>query len=254
MRILIADDDAYARSYFVRAFQEFGCACFGATDGHHALSASEPGQFDLALCDVRMPGPGPWDLPALLRARDPALRLVATTAGLDADLRARLLAAGWQAVLAKPVPLDVLREFAVPARGSTMSMHAGEDRPSAPPGIELADSTALLDDAAALVALGTQDTLRAMRGLSLAELDRASADLSPGSGLDPGALRECLHRLEATCAICGLSGLGAAVRHLQSASGDEQPQARLEVLATVHATRAAVAAWWATAPLGDPPS
>ncbi len=79
-RILIADDDLDTRNILSDWLTHQGYATLTAADGEKALAAGMAHPLDLALIDVRMPGPAGMELAARLRERHPDLGVIIITA------------------------------------------------------------------------------------------------------------------------------------------------------------------------------
>jgi two-component system cell cycle response regulator DivK len=103
--ILIVDDNATNLKLAVRLLEHAGHAVLGANDGPAGLQLARDRLPDLVLMDIQMPG---MDGVAALRElrADPAIariRVVALTALAMTGDRESLLAAGFDAYLAKPI-------------------------------------------------------------------------------------------------------------------------------------------------------
>lgn len=205
--ILVADDNPVSLRFFADALAQLGVSSELAHDGVETVARASRTRFDLLLLDARMPGLDGAEALARIRAeagpsqRAPAL---ATTAEAGKDAHSRLVEAGFEGVIAKPVTVDALR--AALARYLT----AGSDG---------------LDDARALAATGGDASiLAALRGLLIAELDALPAEIADfGAHKDIAALRDRLHRLDASAGFCGapaLADAGTALRAALDASVD----------------------------------
>jgi two-component system, cell cycle response regulator len=104
-RILLIEDNPAnleLMSYLLRAF---GYDPRTAADGRDGLEAAGSEEFDLILCDIQLPGMDGCEVARRLKA-DPALRtvpLVAVTALAMVGDRDRILAAGFDNYLTKPI-------------------------------------------------------------------------------------------------------------------------------------------------------
>jgi CheY-like chemotaxis protein len=222
LRVLVADDDPASRLFFAEALRRLGADPLACADGIAALDCARSEAFDLLLLDCRMPGAGAMQILAELR-RDGALSAhgyaVATSADIGAADRTKLLAAGFDHVLAKPCAIDDLQRvlaLAEPGRGG-----------------------ALLDNDAALRSSGEPATMRALRGLlrtELAGLHRELDDLR----VDRTQFAERLHRLRSSCGFCGAPALGAEAARLQQyltgATGGELGEPLIRFRRTLLAT------------------
>jgi DNA-binding NtrC family response regulator len=80
--ILIIDDDNRLRQLLRLILGRSGHTTVEACDGDAALSACASEQFDLALCDILMPGREGLETIRELRQRFPNLRVIAMSGGL----------------------------------------------------------------------------------------------------------------------------------------------------------------------------
>lgn len=195
-QVLVADDDAASRCYLGDALAALGAEVATCTDGLQTLDLARTRRFDLLLLDCRMPGAGALEVLSALHG-DPGAAssdavAVASTAEPDAALGARLMAAGFHAVLAKPCDMARLRDILLLVPGASP----------------------LLDDAAALRTTGNTVTLQALRTLLHAELVSLRRDLIPLASRR-NDFGERLHRLRSSCGFCGTPALAATVAHLQ---------------------------------------
>lgn len=199
-RILVADDNAVSLRFLAEALKARELDCATAVDGTQAAALAEALPFDLLLLDARMPRlDGPGALARIRGGNGPSARAaaLATTAG-DAASHAVLIAAGFAAVLPKPLALDVLY--------AALAHHLGGDRER------------LLDDAGALaVGGGDPAIVDALRGLLRVELAALPGELrTMAARADRAGLRERLHRLDASAGFCGALALARASAALRA--------------------------------------
>ncbi len=126
-RVLIVDDDPDAREVVAAILRHYGAAVVVATSVSTALVALRREQVDVLVADLGMPIEDGYDLIRQVRsseidkiARLPAAALTAYTTEEDRD---RVLAAGFQFHLAKPVDPAVLVATVERLRGETLSVH-----------------------------------------------------------------------------------------------------------------------------------
>jgi CheY-like chemotaxis protein len=126
-RLLVVDDEPLVREALRRVLEDDAVHVDVATDARSALVQYQPGGADLVIVDVIMPGMDGVEFIRALRARDPAVRVVAISGGGNFDVggyrpdavstRAYLAAAskaGADAVLAKPFDIDELEAVVRP--------------------------------------------------------------------------------------------------------------------------------------------
>jgi CheY-like chemotaxis protein len=126
-RVLIVDDDPDAREVVAAILRHYGASVIVATSVSTALVALKREQVDVMVADLGMPIEDGYDLIRHVRssendkiARLPAAALTAYTTEEDRD---RVLAAGFQFHLAKPVDPAVLVATVERLRGETLSVH-----------------------------------------------------------------------------------------------------------------------------------
>jgi CheY-like chemotaxis protein len=125
--VLIVDDDPDAREVVAAILRHYGAKVIVATSVSTALVALRREQVDVLIADLGMPVEDGYDLIRQVRsselekiARLPAAALTAYTTEEDRD---RVLAAGFQFHLAKPVDPAVLVATVERLRGETLSVH-----------------------------------------------------------------------------------------------------------------------------------
>lgn len=213
--ILIADDNPLSLRFLGDALSGPRRDCICVADGAAAASAASERHFDLLLLDVHMPRMGGIEALRAIRAGDgPSRRssALATSAGIDPRQRAELRVAGFLDVLPKPISIAALR--------AAVAEHLDEAHVFEPPVPEPhATQEGLLDDTTALAATGGDPVILAtLRGLLIGELDTLPAEVADWQKCrDQHALRERLHRLEASAGFCGARGLQAAIVNLRAA-------------------------------------
>lgn len=214
-RLLLAEDDPVSRAFLHEALAGAGYRLLVADDGGAALALARREPCDGLLLDLNLPG---LDGPELLRAlrADPAAAsraapALALTAAPDPRLDPALSAAGFRAVLGKPIAVVALRA-AVAALLAGAPVECGRGLPVSAPDSDWDESRAL---AAANGDAAISATLRAML---LAELPQQRARVVGAlAGGDRAAAGAELHRLRASCGICGAARLAAAVDALAAA-------------------------------------
>ena len=216
--ILVADDNPVSLRFFAEALAQLGAPSELAHDGLETVAKAGRMRFDLLLLDARMPGLDGADALARIRSGPGPSRdaiALATTADAGADARRALIEAGFVDVIAKPVTVDALR--------TALALHLGDVIRDDGQAVGTAGDA--LDDVRALAAVGGDvSILAALRGLFLAELDALPAELAEiGTRADAPALRDRLHRLDASAGFCGAPALVRACATLRLAV-EQAPQ------------------------------
>ena len=223
-RVLIVDDDPVSLRFLATAVSGLGCSVVTAANAAEAITAMEWAAFDLLLLDRRMPGGGGVELLGQLRARRVTAPALATTAEVSAPITAELRAAGFLDVIEKPIRLPRLQHLLQPYLNT-----------------QLAPSAGLLDDAAALMSIGSDaEALYALRRLFVEELCNLEYEWTASSS---AVEQERLHRLRASCGFCGAPALAEAARQLEQALRNDNSNAQKlldEFLELCRSTRAAL--------------
>ena len=109
---LVVEDEEDARRYFVHCLQYLGFAVDTADNGMSALEMAAATDYDVIVCDVRLPKLSGTSFLANLVKRVPSAerRIVVVSSLDDSSVKRDALAAGACAYLVKPVTLDMLRQ------------------------------------------------------------------------------------------------------------------------------------------------
>lgn len=112
LRFLVAEDDPDSRRLLVRLLALHEGASVEAANGHDALDLIEKDSFDLVISDIGMPGLDGYGLIEKIRQhstqRVASAKVVALTAYSFPKDRARILEAGFDSYVSKPVTVDEL--------------------------------------------------------------------------------------------------------------------------------------------------
>ncbi|SEA34960.1 Signal transduction histidine kinase [Desulfuromusa kysingii] len=111
--VLVVEDNEFNRRLLGDILTSWSQQVVLAMDGHQALQFMEQQHFDLVLLDIRMPGIDGIEVSQRIRQREiegaqTPVTIIAITADIDITTRKLCLAAGINAVLAKPVIPDQL--------------------------------------------------------------------------------------------------------------------------------------------------
>jgi signal transduction histidine kinase/CheY-like chemotaxis protein len=112
-RVLVVDDEADSRELLLQLLASWGAKAGGAGSVREALAVLAGERPDLIVSDIAMPGEDGFSLLEHVREgdedRDAPLPVVALTAFARAEDRRRILSAGFDAHVPKPVEPDELR-------------------------------------------------------------------------------------------------------------------------------------------------
>lgn len=114
LAVLVVEDEADARDFVCRLLTEHGVRATGAGSVAEAMSELYDNHYDLVISDIGMPGGDGYSLIRQLRQLEerrglPRVPCVALTAYARADDRRRIMLAGFQVHVAKPVePAELL--------------------------------------------------------------------------------------------------------------------------------------------------
>ena len=213
VRLLLVEDDAVSRGFLTLALQSLPATVVDtATNAEQALAHTHSREHPHALwlLDANLPDASGEHLLRALRDVRPHVPAICLTAEIDRQRLEQLRAAGFVAVLQKPLAIADLH--AAVRRVLGMAHHADHAEPP------------VWDDAQALQALGgNAAAMRAMRGLFVAELPlQAAVILRAIAAGDAGTARSELHKLKASCGFVGSLRLFEAVRALADAPDDSE--------------------------------
>ncbi|MBS4097772.1 MAG: response regulator, partial [Sulfuricella sp.] len=107
-RILLVDDNDLNRQVGTELIRLTGAVVETAEDGALAVEAVQQRHFDLVLMDIQMPVMDGYTAARTLRARYPDLPVVALTAHAMIEEKARVIEAGMNDIITKPILPDVL--------------------------------------------------------------------------------------------------------------------------------------------------
>lgn len=109
MRVLLVDDEKEFISTLAERLSLRGIDAQWTTAGHEALRLAEPGCFDIAVLDVKMPEMGGVKLKERLQEKCPGMKFLFLTGyGSEKDFRDVSCQVGEGFCLVKPVDIDDL--------------------------------------------------------------------------------------------------------------------------------------------------
>ncbi len=118
LRILVAEDNSVNQTLADLMLESLGYRCDIVSNGLEVLDALKRQDYDVILMDVEMPEMDGIEATRAIREASRSNdhpRIVATTAHVMADSRAKFIAAGMNDYISKPVLIDELREALVRA-------------------------------------------------------------------------------------------------------------------------------------------
>jgi two-component system response regulator DesR len=130
--ILLADDEVDLRVILADYLGHHGYEVAVAADGREALALAAARRPDLALVDVRMPGPSGMDLAARLKALHPDLPVVIVTAYGSIEDAAEAIRSGVFHYLPKPVQPGQVLAVVEEALGESKAQPQRGNEPASP--------------------------------------------------------------------------------------------------------------------------
>lgn len=109
-RILVVEDDEKSRRLLADVLAWHGYEVIAAPSGEQGLREAHERPPDGALLDIQLPGISGYDVLAALRATGSRVPVIAVTASVMEHDRRRILDAGFDAFVAKPVNIRELTE------------------------------------------------------------------------------------------------------------------------------------------------
>ena len=113
-RLLVVEDNVTNRKILLLQLKVLGYAADMASDGRRAIEALDAHHYDLILSDIHMPEMNGYELITYIRNKERGtgghIPVVAVTANAMEGERARLLAAGMDAYVTKPVDINTLEK------------------------------------------------------------------------------------------------------------------------------------------------
>ncbi|MBI5881933.1 MAG: response regulator [Elusimicrobia bacterium] len=108
IKVLVIDDDKNQRNMLAFALSDRGYLIVAVESGERAIQEAESGRFDLAICDIMMPGLGGVETLKRLRELQPAMGVVMATGYATAETALKSMKLGAVNYLAKPYELKDL--------------------------------------------------------------------------------------------------------------------------------------------------
>ena len=116
LNILVVDDNLVNRTVAKAMLKRIGCSVELVAGGREALDVLHQQSFDVILMDCQMPELDGYQTTRTLRERGDTTRVIALTAGVQAEDRVRCREAGMDGFMSKPITLERLRAGLASAR------------------------------------------------------------------------------------------------------------------------------------------
>jgi DNA-binding response OmpR family regulator len=116
-RILVADDDKTCRDSIKKVLEREGHTVQAAGSVDEALEALNVHDFDLVVCDYRMPGKAGIDLLSELKRRRVSVPVLMVSACADESVEAAILQLGALELMKKPIRRQALVDRAAKVVG-----------------------------------------------------------------------------------------------------------------------------------------
>jgi two-component system, NtrC family, response regulator HydG len=107
-RVMIVDDESVVRESLDKWFSNEGYQVRSYSSANEALAVVRPGEWDVALLDIKMPGMDGMELQRHLREIDPELIIIVMTGYASVDTAVQALKAGAYDYITKPFDPDDL--------------------------------------------------------------------------------------------------------------------------------------------------
>lgn len=209
-RVLVAEDDEVNQEIMLQMLESLGVSADVVGDGEAVLAALSGGSYLLVLMDCQMPRMDGYEAARTIREAESGgahLPIVAVTAHTLAGEREKVLRAGMDDCLTKPVTVRALAETLArflpetPERRGSSRAPASASEPPLDPRVARSAKVA---------------------GLFLkhvpAQLDELARAVAAG---DAAALEAAAHKLKGSCAAVGVSGMGALCATLETLAPEE---------------------------------
>ena len=108
--ILVIDDDSYINSLLVNYLKKSGYKAEGVMDGRTGIKHIEENNYDLLLCDFRLPDSDGLNILQKVKTKKPNLPVIVMTAYADVKMAVKLIKSGAFDYIAKPIqPEEILK-------------------------------------------------------------------------------------------------------------------------------------------------
>ena len=233
-RILLADDVEFNRVIAATILERHGHAVTIAMDGQEAVTAFTDGMFDLVLMDIQMPVMDGLEATARIRKQEqlsgrPRTPIVALTAYATREDRERILGAGVDGYLTKPLKsqdlLQVVRLHCMAGPKNTPSV-------SQPASTETAASRPVFDRQGLLARLdGRENLLGRFISLFASSVAKSLEDLEKAAvERDCDQLRKMAHSIKGAAANIGAMRISTLANDIERHAGNAHLEEALALI------------------------
>jgi CheY-like chemotaxis protein len=239
LRVLVADDAELNRELVIELLHKQGYTAVGVSDGKEAVAALEREAFDAVLMDEEMPNVTGVEATLAIRAKEKGGTkhqfIIGLTGNATAEDERRLLEAGMDAFLTKPIQMQKLfKTVALAALKWDETMHAAgaAQAVEAPMAVNVvtpavveasvfsaphaADAVSVREQLDKMTG-GNEKLARSLAETLLADAPKTIAQIeSAARGKKPAQLASAAHLLKGSLAIFGAPAAVAAARNLQN--------------------------------------
>jgi two-component system, sensor histidine kinase and response regulator len=240
--ILLVDDNDFNRQVGCELVELTGATVATAENGELAVAACEKSHFDLVLMDIQMPVMDGYTAARILRERLPDLPILALTAHALVEERAKVINAGMNDIITKPILPELLyaaleQWLPIKSGQAASSRHGDEPVPSTPAASASAATSVDIDPAVLALEAGMITAngdpgfyarmLRMFEASPAANLPALSALIESG---DLDTARRQAHSLKGMSGSIGAIALQAVMSQLEAALKDENAVRARELL------------------------
>src|SRR5688572_20948605 len=202
-RVLVADDDPASRQVVRLQIARLGYLVDDVSGGRDAVAAAATGNYQLILMDCQMPDMDGLSATAAIRRHEPPghhTHIVALTADVSADQRARCRKAGMDEFLEKPLRTQTLAGLL------NRRLRRGHDALALEPPVDVVGRTQSPTSGIDMLEaeIGSEMTRELVREY-LAGVEQTITRLTQADGVDAADVRSTAHRLLGGARVLGLA-------------------------------------------------
>ena len=252
VRVLVADDNIVNQKVAVKVLEQMSAHAVCVGNGRAALNALREADFDVVLMDCQMPDMDGYEATRQLRRsqgiyRNSAIPVIALTAHVMSNDRAKCIAAGMDGYVSKPIDKQALQNAIAKALDRSLSPAAAPvpTMPSVPVmqsvlGVPPVEGISPLFDEAALLARSAGDRAFAAEliGVFCEAVREQLATIDSALTLgDVRAIRAQAHTLKGASLTVAANAIALAAAALEAANSEQLlPGADGRLVSTVHQT------------------